>query len=150
VVAGGTDFQTDVQTEADAHTHTHTHTHTPDFIYKACFRCRINCGDVLHNQAMIWSITPVNLVQSKIFSFPLQRIRHVNCKSGLHLLLILIKVNMTALTRPIASVNDRPVLSSERAPHINKPAIVCHKKNSFRLQMQLLESWAGHDRVANL
>jgi hypothetical protein len=26
---------------------------------------------------------------------------------------------------PAAIVNDRPILSSERAPHVNKPATVC-------------------------
>jgi hypothetical protein len=31
---------------------------------------------------------------------------------------------MIALARPAAIVNDRPVLSSERAPHKNKPAKV--------------------------
>jgi hypothetical protein len=31
---------------------------------------------------------------------------------------------MTALARPAAIVNDRPVLSSDTAPHINKPATV--------------------------
>jgi hypothetical protein len=31
---------------------------------------------------------------------------------------------MTALAKIAAIVNDRPVLSSERAPDINKPAIV--------------------------
>jgi hypothetical protein len=31
---------------------------------------------------------------------------------------------MTALTMQTAVINDIPILSSERAPHINNPAIV--------------------------
>jgi hypothetical protein len=33
-------------------------------------------------------------------------------------------LRMTTLPKTAAIVNDRPVLSSEREPHINKPATV--------------------------